>query len=86
MSTIEWKNDFVEGFVNQGRAEAKARAEAEAAVSVRINLIMKMLGNRDLHPTKKQLSRLAECTDIATLDRWLERSITAASAKEVFAD
>ena len=86
MSTIEWKNDFIEGFVDQGRAEGKAEGRVEEAVSARIKFIMKLLGARDLHPTKKQLSRLAECTDIATLDRWLERSITAASAKEVFAD
>jgi hypothetical protein len=86
MSTIEWKNDFIERFVDQGRAEGRTEGKAEEAVSARITFIMKVLGSRDLHPTKKQLSRLAECTDIKTLDRWVDRSLTAASAVEVFKD
>ena len=84
MSTIEWKNDFIEGFLEPRAREG--RQGQRSAVSARITFIMKVLGSRDLHPTKKQLSRLAECTDLTTLDRWVDRSLTAASAAEVFKD
>jgi hypothetical protein len=78
MATLEWKDDFVEGFYNQGKAEG--------AVGAKITDIMEVLSVRDLHPTKKQLSRLAGCTDLAILDRWFKRSLAAASAAEVFKD
>jgi hypothetical protein len=74
MAAVEWKDDFVEGFVAQGAASAK------------VTYILKALAARDLHPTKKQLKQVAECADLATLDRWFDRCMTAASAAEVFAD
>jgi len=78
MATTEWKDDFVESFVAQG--------EHQGAASAKVSYILKALAARDLHPTKKQLSRVAECTDVATLDRWFDRCMTAATAAEVFKD
>jgi hypothetical protein len=82
MSTIEWKDDFIEGFVNEGLAKGRELG----AVSAKIADILKVLGARDLHPTKKQLAQVAACADLATLDRWFDRSLTAATAAEVFGD
>jgi hypothetical protein len=78
MATIEWKDDFIEGFVNEGIAKGLVRGK--------ITDILKLLAGRDLHPTKKQLSQVAACTDLATLDRWFDRCITAPTAAEVFKD
>jgi hypothetical protein len=94
MSTIEWKDDFIEGFVNEGLAQGMAQGMAqgrekgmvEGAVSVKVADILKVLGARDLHPTKKQLAQVSACTDLGTLDRWFDRSLTAATAAEVFED
>jgi hypothetical protein len=72
------KDDLVEGSVNEGLAKGLVQAK--------VTDLMKVLAVRDLHPTKKQLARVAECTDLARLDRWFDRSLTAASAAEVFAD
>jgi hypothetical protein len=58
----------------------------EGAVSARVTDILRILAIRDLHPTKKQLSRVAACTDLATLNRWFDRSLVAANAAEVFRD
>jgi hypothetical protein len=82
MMTIEWKDDFVEGFVNQGRAEGRE----EGAITAKIGALMKVLSSRQLRPTKKQLGQVAQCTDLAKLDRWFERSLTAETAAEVFSD
>jgi hypothetical protein len=78
MDTVDWKHEFTERFYNEG--------EAKGAIAAKIADIMKVLGVRDLRPTKKQLARMAACTDLPTLDRWFERSLTAATAAEVFAD
>jgi hypothetical protein len=94
MTATEWKDDWLESFTEKGRVEGEAkgeakgeaRGEAKGAVSAKVTAIMKVLSVRDLHPTKKQLSQLAACTDLATLDRWFDRSLTAASAAEVFKD
>ena len=84
--TVEWKDDFVEGFVNQGRAEGRELGITEGAISPRIGALMKVLSSRQLRPAKKQLGRVAQCTDLAKLDRWFERSLTAETAAEVFED
>jgi hypothetical protein len=86
MMTIEWKDDFVEGFVNQGREEGRELGIAEGAISAKIGALMKVLSSRQLRPTKKQLGQVAQCTDLAKLDRWFERSLTAETAAEVFKD
>jgi hypothetical protein len=90
MTAIEWKDEWLESFVDKGRAEGIAEGEAKGtakgAVSAKVTDIMKVLSVRDLHPTKKHLSQLAACTDLAILDRWFDRSLTAASAAEVFKD
>jgi hypothetical protein len=90
MTAIESKDDWVESLVNEGLArgleQGLARGEAKGAVQAKITAIMKVLAVRDLHPTKKQLARVAECTDPATLDRWFDRSLIAANAAEAFAD
>jgi hypothetical protein len=86
MMTTEWKDDFVEGFVNQGREEGRELGITEGAISAKIGALMKVLGSRQLKPTKKQLGQVAQCTDLAKLDRWFERSLTAETAAEVFQD
>jgi hypothetical protein len=73
MTAIECRDDFGEGI-------------ARGAINAKIGAILRALGARHLNPTKKQLSRVAACTDLATLDRWFERTRTAATAAEVFKD
>ena len=82
VTAIEWQEALVEDLIEHGRIEGIA----EGAISAKITDIMKVLSVCNLHPTKKQLSQLAACTDLATLDRWFDRSLTAASAAEVFKD
>jgi hypothetical protein len=90
VTMIEWQDEWLESYFQKGMADGmaqgEARGEAKGAVSAKITNIMKVLSVRDLHPTKKQLSQLAACTDLATLDRWFDRSLIAASAAEVFKD
>jgi uncharacterized ferritin-like protein (DUF455 family) len=54
---------------------AGALAEARRAVS-------RVLSRRGLAVTAEQQAKLDTCEDLATLERWLDQAITAASADE----
>jgi len=47
--------------------------------------IVRVLGARALPLSAVGRARLASCSEVATLTRWLERSATAASEADVFA-
>jgi hypothetical protein len=98
MATTEWKSDFVESFVNvgieqgleqgleQGRELGRAEGIAEGAMRAKADDVLKILDARQLKPTKDQRGQVTAATDLAQLDRWFDRALTAATAAEVFAD
>ena len=60
----------------RGRVQGKAEGKAEA--------VLKILTKRRLTTTSLQRRQIEECTDLETLDRWLDQAITAASVDELF--
>jgi len=90
MATTEWKSDFIESYVNvgieRGREEGREEGLAQGAISAKAADLIKALDVRQLQPTVEQLAQVTACTDLAQLDRWFERSLTAATAAEVFGD
>jgi hypothetical protein len=74
MTMTEWKDDFVEGFVNEGIA--KARAED----------VLKILDARHIELTTQQREEVSTSTDLAMLGLWFDRALTAAVAADVFTD
>jgi hypothetical protein len=82
MATTEWKSDFIESYVNVGIEQGLA----QGAISAKAAAIIKALDVRQLQPTAQQLAQVTESTDLDQLDRWFERSLTAATAAEVFRD
>src|SRR5512140_3230700 len=45
--------------------------------------LRRVLAGRQLTPSKSDDARIDACTDLATLERWLDRAITAASISDV---
>jgi hypothetical protein len=45
----------------------------------------RVLARRQLTPNKDDSARIDACTDLATLERWLDQAITAFSASDVLA-
>jgi len=72
MTTMEWKSDFIEGFVQQG--EVKAKSEA----------VLKIIDSRAIKVTAEQREQVASCTDIAQLDQWFDSALTAETAADIF--
>jgi hypothetical protein len=61
----------------EGEAEGEAKGEAKA--------LLVILRRRGVAVTSDQQHRILACTDVATLDRWLDRAFSVASAEELFA-
>jgi hypothetical protein len=75
---MEWKSEFVESFVEQGLEQGNVQTKRQD--------LLKALDLRRLRPTEEQCARVDSSTDLAQLDQWFERSLTATTAAEVFTD
>jgi hypothetical protein len=73
---------FIERIYDLGFAKGFAKGFTEA----RIATILKVLDRQGLASSPDQRERVTSCTDLARLEIWFERAITAAGAAEVFAD
>jgi hypothetical protein len=72
MTTMEWKSDFIDGYVNQG------------AITAKVEDVLKIIDARAIDLTTEQRDQVSLCTDIAQLDQWFDRAITAATAADIF--
>jgi len=65
---------------------AQAQEQATQALGALREGIAALLGARGVVCSEETRARLSSCTDAATLQRWLLRSMTVGTAEEVFAD
>jgi hypothetical protein len=80
MGTSEHKyfSDFAQKYYGEGRVEGKAEGVSEALLAV--------LAARGLTLSENDRARVAACTDLVTLGRWLTRAARATATTEVFED
>jgi hypothetical protein len=71
-SIAEWVADRVA----QGILEGTARGQS--------NALLRILARRGLQVTDEQRCRIEECTDLLTLDGWLEAAFVVTSVEELF--
>jgi hypothetical protein len=62
---------------DRGKVQGKAEGKAES--------LMVILRRRGMAITEEQQHRIAACTDLITLDRWLDRALSITSIDELFA-
>jgi hypothetical protein len=74
----EYQSDFAKRYVAQGRDEGRAEGEARA--------LLKVLKARGIEVSPDVQERILACTDLAVLDAWLARAVTAKSASEVIGE
>lgn len=65
-----WEQDVAAG---EAKGEAKGKAKA----------LLRILAQRGLPVSDDQQRRIHECTDVAALDRWLDRALLVASVDEL---
>jgi hypothetical protein len=78
MSTTEWEDDFIESYVQIGIEQGTANAKAQD--------VLKIMDARRLGPTQEQRAQITATADIAQLDDWFDRALTADTAADVFKD
>jgi hypothetical protein len=79
-----WATDRAEG-VAQGKAEGIAQGKAEGIAQGRAEAVLAMLVARGLVPRDEERVRILAERDLATLDVWLVRAATCATAAELLA-
>jgi hypothetical protein len=78
MTTVFPRDDFIDGLLDQGRAEGEARGEAK--------ILLRVLAARGFAVTDDVRERVVGCTDTGRLETWADRAVTATSITEVFTD
>ncbi len=79
----EYQSDFARRYVAQGKAEGKAEGLAEGEAAGRAHSLLSVLAARGLDVPEDVRARITACTELARLDAWLARAVTAASAVDV---
>jgi hypothetical protein len=72
MATTDSEKTLIERIYDHGVAEGKAK------------VMIKLLDARGLTPTDAQRRQVTSAIDLAQLDLWFDRAITASTAAEVF--
>jgi hypothetical protein len=70
---LELKDDFIDGMIDQGHLRGARQ------------MMLQLLDKRFSVPEDIR-KRVEECADIAKIDVWFDRAITATSLDEVFAE
>jgi hypothetical protein len=69
---------YGEELIEQGRQQGLARGHAEG--------VLRILAARGVHVSGEARQRILTCTDLATLERWFDRALTASTLADVLAE
>ena len=75
MVTQEYFENYKRGLIQEGEARGEAKGEAKALLAI--------LDTRGLGVTEEERTRIMACQDLAQLERFLRRAVSAASTDEV---
>jgi hypothetical protein len=78
MTSVFPRDDFIDGLLDRGRAEGRAEGEAQ--------MLLRILAARGFALPDDIRERVTGCTDLAQLESWGERAVTASSVTEIFGD
>jgi hypothetical protein len=68
-----------------GEAAGEAKGEAKGKAEGKAEALLMFLRRREMAITSEQHHRILTCSDLATLDRWLDRAFSVASVDELLA-
>ena len=70
----------------EGRVEGRVEGEARGRAEGEARTLLKLLRLRGFAVDEATAERILTTTEVATLDRWVERALSARSVDEVLAD
>ena len=81
MTMTEWKDDFIESYVNVGLEQGLEQGFEQGLEQAKAEYVLKALDKRGLDLTAEQRHQVSVCTDLAQLDQWFDRALTAATTE-----
>ena len=87
--TYQFQSDFARKYIAMGKAEGEAegeaRGEARGKVVGEAQLLLKQLRFKGFTVSPELVARVESCQDLAVLDLWAERVLSASTLDDVFA-
>jgi hypothetical protein len=80
---IEARRERILDVLLEASPQKKHQLQQEARLTATRASLRLVLANRQLTPSQDDDAHIDACTDLATLERWLGRAITAASVSDV---
>ncbi|MFI1730160.1 hypothetical protein ACH40E_13165 [Streptomyces acidicola] len=75
---------LIEETLIKGEAEGRAKGEAKGRAEGRAEDILRVLDRRGIEVSEAVRERVTSCTDLEVLGNWLDRSLVASKAEELF--
>jgi hypothetical protein len=72
--------------VEEGREEGREEGLEAGRVEARVQMILRVLEKRQIPTLESTRDRVTGCTDLDSLDRWLDRAFTVTDAGDLFTD
>lgn len=70
----------------EGRTEGRAEGRTEGRRQEVVEKVLRLLETRAIEVPAQAKQRIQHCTDLATLDQWFDRAITATDVADLFAE
>jgi predicted transposase YdaD len=86
MTTVFPRDDFIDGLLDQGRAEGEAKGEAKGRAEGEAKMLLRVLAARGLAVPSDVRERILSCTDTTRLEAWADQAVSATSITEIFGD
>ncbi|MGW1198538.1 hypothetical protein ACWD4B_22265 [Streptomyces sp. NPDC002536] len=80
------RGTLVEEKYLEGKADGVAAGLAEGKAEERARLVLRVLEKRGIPVPDAVRERLADCSDLDALDRWLDQAFIVSTAEELFAE
>jgi predicted transposase YdaD len=84
--TEEVMRSYGEELIEQGLQRGREEGREEGLLQGRAEYILRTLAARGVRVEGEERQRILSCTQVATLDRWFDRALTASTLSEVLAD
>jgi predicted transposase YdaD len=81
-----WAEEMMERGLQEGRQEGREEGLQQGLLRGRAEYILRILGARRVPVDEEARQRILTCADMATLDRWFDRSLNAATLSDVLDD
>lgn len=89
-SKYQFQSDFAKKYIalgreegrEEGRVEGREEGREEGRVEAKVEALLTILAARGLTSSPAAEARIRGCRDLATLDRWLARTVNAATIEE----